>query len=176
MPRVFPSKALAPWPRRTATPARPMAIPRIFRATSFSSPNAARMTTANNGVVAFNTEARPLAICVCPVTMSENGMTLLRIAIMMKGVQLFKSGGSLPCSSQWTGTRIAAARATRARTIVSGGNCFTTTPAKKYDPPHRMESRMSKSQSRGSIIFSLAVMGRAIGRSRVARVDPFLVF
>ena len=45
--------------------------------TSFSSPAAAITATVNSGVVALRIEASPLGTYICPVTISENGSTLL---------------------------------------------------------------------------------------------------
>src|SRR5258707_13629102 len=51
-----------------------------------------------------------------------------------------------------------AASATRRNTNVNGGNSRNTTPLKKNDPPHRIESRPSSDQSRASIEVSWAVI------------------
>src|SRR6478735_4442339 len=53
---------------------------------------------------------------------------------------------------------MSAASATRRNTTVNGGNSLKTTPLKKNDPPHRIESRPSSDQSRASIEVSVAVI------------------
>ena len=45
---------------------------------------------------------------------------------------------------------------------MNGGNSFSTTPLKKNDPPHRIESRPSSDQSRASIDVSFAVIAAHI--------------
>src|SRR3954463_655518 len=55
-----------------------------------------------------------------------------------------------------------AASATRRNTTVNGGNSFSTTPLKKNDPPHRIESRPSSDQSRASIEVSFEVIAAHI--------------
>ena len=69
------------------TPIRPTTTPATRRARSVSSPAAAITITVNSGVVAFSIEASPLGIQVWPVTISENGSTLLNSPIAKNGVQ-----------------------------------------------------------------------------------------
>ncbi len=67
-------------PRRMITPISPAITPATRRANSLSSLASAITTTVNNGVVAFRIDASPEDTKVCPVTISENGSTLLKSA------------------------------------------------------------------------------------------------
>ena len=65
----------------TAVPAMPNSTPATLFQESFSSlVTALAMTIVQNGVVALSTEASPAPSAVWPRKISENGMTLLRIA------------------------------------------------------------------------------------------------
>jgi len=77
------------------TPTRPIVTPARRRADSLSSSNADTTTTVNNGVVAFRIDASPLPTKVCPVTIRENGSTLLKSASATNGFQPAKLRGIL---------------------------------------------------------------------------------
>ena len=63
----------------------PSRMPRTLLRENFSSCVTALATRmVQNGVVALSTEARPAPISVWPAKISENGMTLLRMASTMK--------------------------------------------------------------------------------------------
>jgi hypothetical protein len=141
-----------------ATPISPTITPATRRTMSFSSPAAAITTTVNSGVVALRIEASPLGMVVCPITISENGSTLLNKATAKNGRQPEIPFGNGRRKARSSGSRINAASATRSRTNVKGGNSRSTTPLKKNDPPHSTESAASSDQSRTSIRPSLAVM------------------
>src|SRR6185369_3566269 len=97
-------------------------------------------TTVNSGVVALRIEASPLGMVVCPITISENGSTLLNKATAKNGRQPEMPFGNGRRQARSSGSRISAASATRSSTSVNGGNSRSTTPLKKNDPPHSTES------------------------------------
>ncbi len=111
--------------------------------------------TANNGVVALSTEARPLAISFCPNTIAENGTTLLSTAITRNGHQPASEVGSRWPSASTTGISSTAASATRTNTIVSAGSSPTAIPTNRNDPPQSTESAASSSHCVWDIAISL---------------------
>src|SRR3954451_18813413 len=146
------------------TPARPSATPATRRSRKASSPAAAITITVNSGVVAFRTDASPLGMKVWPITISENGMTLLRSPIVTNGFQPVTPLGK-PTPWIWSsGSRMAAPSATRINTSVSGGNSSSAAPLKKNEPPQRTESTASSDQSRASIRLSFGGTASHIGR------------
>ena len=134
----------------------PMTTPATRCASSLSSPAAAITSTVNSGVVAFRIEANPLETSVCPVTISENGSTLLSSAMAKKGFQPATVRGNRILYAHSTGRRIRAASATRSSTTVSGGSSRSTMPLKKNEPPHSTESTASSDQSLMSMRWSVA--------------------
>ncbi len=68
-----------------ATPTKPMMTPASLLALSFSSVVIIWATsTVKSGVVALRIEATPLAIWVCPQTIKEKGIMLLRRPMIRK--------------------------------------------------------------------------------------------
>ncbi|MGX1322450.1 hypothetical protein AB7M17_005903 [Bradyrhizobium sp. USDA 377] len=163
MPSPFPGLVSMPHPRRMITPRSPSATPARRRICNASSPAPAMTITVNNGVVAFRIEASPLGMKVWPITISENGMTLLSSPIAQNGFQPIMPLGRPILCARSNGSRIAAPSATRKNTSVSGGNSRRAAPLKKNEPPQRTESTASSDQSRASIRLSLAGMASHIG-------------
>ena len=163
MPNPCPGLVSMPHPRRMTTPTTPRTTPATRRTCKASSPAIAMTITVNSGVVAFRIEARPLGMKVWPITISENGMTLLSSPITTNGFQpAAPLGKPIPCTRS-SGRRIAAPSATRSNTRVSGGNSRKPAPLKKNEPPQRTESTASSDQSRASIRLSFGGMASHIG-------------
>jgi hypothetical protein len=140
------------------TPTNPSATPATRRTCNASSLAAAITSTVNNGVVALRMEASPLGMKVWPITIRENGMTLLSSPIATNGFQPATPLGRLiPCMRS-SGSRMAAPKTTRRNTRVSGGNSRNAAPLKKNEPPQRIESTASSDQSRASIRLSFGDM------------------
>ncbi|MET3339713.1 hypothetical protein ABIF52_000094 [Bradyrhizobium japonicum] len=87
MPNPCPGRVSMPHPRRMTTPTTPRTTPATRRICRASSPAIAMTVTVNSGVVAFRMEASPLGMMVWPITISENGMTLLSSPITKNGFQ-----------------------------------------------------------------------------------------
>ena len=103
------------------------------------------MTSVNSGVVALSTEARPLATAFWPNVMKEKGSTLLRMLITTNGIHSVRVAGRRSPTARTSGSRKAAASATRASTMVKAGSSFTATPTKKNEPPQRTDKTSSSS-------------------------------
>src|SRR3954468_5906883 len=140
------------------TPARPSATPAKRRSRKASSPAAAITITVNSGVVAFRIDASPLGMKVWPITISENGMTLLKSPIATNGFQPLTPFGNRMPWIRSSGSRMAAPSATRKSTNVSGGNSRSAAPLQKNEPPQSTESTASSDQSRASIRLSFGDM------------------
>ena len=83
------------------------------------------------------------------------------------GIQPARLVGKVPPRSLNKGNRNAAARATRTRTTVVGGNSRNATLPKKNDAPHNTDNRISSSQ----VWRSMVNVGAGIWQPwRVARV------
>ena len=108
-------------------------------------------TTVKSGVEALRIEATPDAICCCPQTISEKGITLLRSPAPRKAAHTRPSLGIRCPASRSTASRISAPSATRATTTVNTGSAATATALKKKDPPHTADRATSIAHSRGVI-------------------------
>jgi len=112
----------------------------------------------NSCVVAFNIEASPLAICVCPQTIRVNGITLLRIPIKKKATQIFGLVGILRPVKYTSGRRARVASDTLRAMMVIGGRASTATPTKKKEPPYTIDNSIRSSYSYWLIVFTSGFM------------------
>jgi hypothetical protein len=89
----------------------------------------------------------PLAISFGPQKIRLNGIALLRRPMIRKSRQSPGSRGIRRPPARTSMCSIDAARPTRPSTMLIGGTSLTATLAKKNDPPQRIESTISSSQS-----------------------------
>ena len=130
----------------------PVRMPASLRPSSRSWPARAMRPTANSGVVALITEARPLAIMVWPVEISVKGMALLMTDITAMLPQLRRSSEGRPRMTRWRGTSTAAAITTRPITRTRGEISLMAMPMNRKEPPHSSDRTMSSSQMRKSSV------------------------
>src|SRR6185295_9246970 len=131
-----------------------------------------------SGVMALMMEESPTVMNVCPAKMKVKGRTLFKSAMPKNGNQSAGDRGSAKPSDKKIGNSVMAARATRTRTQVGGGNSLTATPAKKNAPPQSSDRSQSRAQSRRSRGFARGVMSQSdpaitlVRRGPTVRDDP----
>ncbi len=148
-------------PTRIATPTTPMITPARRCSSGRSPAKAQASSTAQIGVVALSTDARPLAISRCPSAMSENGIRLLRNAMTTNGNHREKVAGNRWPLNNTIGSRTVAARPTRAATRVSVGSSVTAMPTNMNEPPHRSDKLASQSHCESGMWYQIPSGQRA---------------
>lgn len=135
------------------TPPKPAATPMARRGVSFSSAvSQCATSTVKSGAIALRIDARPLAICACPQTISEKGMMLLGVPIARTARHAAALAGMAIPATVRNIASAAAASSTRSATMVKVGSPAMATPMKKNDPPHSTESATSIAQSPAAMV------------------------
>ena len=132
--------AVKPWyrsaPISVVTPMKPNRMPAILFAENFSSDvNELAMIKVHIGVIAFTTAASPEPISFCPMSISENGMTLFNNPIKKMDNIRFRSFGNFREVSITKTHNVIAARNTLRKTTVKGGHSIIRIRPNRNDPP-----------------------------------------